>query len=55
MNASLGNEFSLYIDGIWNLWAGMASGIPFWDPYGAMSTVILGLALVGVLVKKVME
>lgn len=55
MLSSLGSEFSHYLDGIWSMWVGMANGVPYWDPYGAMSAVILGLALIGLGVKKVMD
>ena len=55
MQASLGNEVGQYMDGIWSIWVSVASGVPFWDPYCAMSTVILGLALIGLAVKKVMD
>ena len=25
---------------IWNMWIGLAPGIPFWDPFGALFTLI---------------
>lgn len=55
MQATLGYELGLYMDGIWSMWVGVANGVPYWDPFGAMSTVIFGLALVGLAVKKIMD
>lgn len=55
MLASLGSEFGHYMDGIWSMWVNMAHGVPYWDPYGAMSTVILALGLIGLGVKKIMD
>ncbi len=55
MLTTLGNQLGLYMDGLWSLWVSLANGVPYWDPYGAMSTVILGLALIGLAVKKVMD
>ena len=55
MQATLGYELGLYLDHIWSMWIDIANGVPYWDPYGAVTAVFLGLTGVGLVVKKLMD
>ena len=46
MYATIGYEVNMKIHHAWMTWLDMLDGVPFWDPYGAVSAIAMILAFV---------